>query len=75
MFSAGARRLRLSTVGMVQYVSPTLQLLLGVWFLGEPFQLQRLVGFGFIWLALAVVSANALGMGPWSARPGPTPPG
>ena len=74
MFSAGARRLPLSTIGMVQYLSPTLQLLLGICLFGEPFQLQRLVGFGLIWLALAVVSANALGLGPWSIRPMPRPP-
>ena len=74
MFSAGARRLPLSTIGMLQYLSPTLQLLLAVFVFGEPFDLQRLVGFVLIWLALALVSVSALGLGPWSTRPVPLPP-
>lgn len=60
LFSAGARRLPLATVGLVQYVSPTLQLALGVWVFGEPFDRERLIGFAFIWAALALVSAEAL---------------
>lgn len=60
LFAAGARRLPLATVGMVQYVSPTLQLLLGVWFFNEPFGGARVVGFVLIWAALALVSIDAL---------------
>jgi chloramphenicol-sensitive protein RarD len=60
LFAAGARRLPLALVGLVQYVSPTLQLLLGVWVFHEPFGSGRLVGFAFIWAALALVSADAL---------------
>jgi chloramphenicol-sensitive protein RarD len=60
LFAAGARRLPLSTVGMIQYLAPTLQLLLGVWVFHEPFDSRRLLGFGLIWSALLIVSADAL---------------
>jgi len=59
-FAAAARRLPLATLGLVQYLSPTIQLLLGVWVFHEPFSGGRLVGFAFIWAALALVSADAL---------------
>jgi chloramphenicol-sensitive protein RarD len=60
LFSFGARRIPLSTVGLIQYVGPTLQLLLGVAVFGEPFPVVRAVGFGFIWLALAVYAVDGL---------------
>ncbi len=62
LFAAAARRLPLATLGLVQYVSPTLQLLLGVWVFNEPFGGARLVGFALIWSGLALVSAQALGL-------------
>ncbi len=61
-FAAAARRLTLSTLGMVQYLGPTLQLIIGVWWLHEPFSSQRLIGFVLIWSGLALVSAQALGL-------------
>lgn len=63
-FAAAARRLPLATLGMVQYLSPTLQLLLGVWVFHEPFDSRRLLGFVLIWSALALVSADAFGLRP-----------
>ena len=60
LFAAAARRLPLATVGLVQYLSPSIQLLLGIWVFHEPFSAARLVGFGCIWAALALVSAEAL---------------
>lgn len=72
-FSAGARRLPLSTIGMLQYTGPTIQLMLGVWVFGEPFPLQRAIGFALIWLALAIFSVNALGLGLFSKRSPPCP--
>jgi chloramphenicol-sensitive protein RarD len=62
LFAAGARRLPLATLGLVQYVSPSLQLLLGVWVFHEPFSGARMVGFALIWSGLALVSAEALGL-------------
>jgi chloramphenicol-sensitive protein RarD len=64
MFAAGARRIPLATLGVVQYVSPSLQFLLGVFLFKEPMDATRLVAFGFIWGALAVYSAEGL----WQTR-------
>ena len=69
LFAAGARRLPLATLGLVQYISPTLQLMLGVWVFHEPFSSTRLVGFAFIWAGLALVSAQALGVRARAAGP------
>jgi chloramphenicol-sensitive protein RarD len=74
MFAAGARKLPLATLGMLQYIGPTLQLLLAVWVFHEPFSTQRLIGFAFIWAALLVMSAEGLGFTRrWSAKPAPAP--
>lgn len=59
-FAAALRRLTLSLMGVVQYAAPTTQFLLGVYLYGEPFDAHRLVGFGFIWLGLAVYTAEGL---------------
>jgi chloramphenicol-sensitive protein RarD len=63
-FANAARRLRLSTVGILQYVSPTLQFLLAVGVFGEPFALGELASFSLIWAALAVYTADALRRSP-----------
>jgi chloramphenicol-sensitive protein RarD len=63
-FAAAARRLKLATLGLVQYLGPTLQLVLGVWVFHEAFDLQRLLGFVLIWAALALYSGEAL----WRSR-------
>jgi len=73
LFAAGARRMTLATLGLVQYLAPTIQLLLGVWVFHEPFDSQRLIGFAFIWSALAIVSADALGLRRLRAAPVPPP--
>ena len=59
LFAAGARRIPLSVLGMLQYLGPTLQLVLGVWLFGEPFGGARLVGFVMIWSACALFSFEA----------------
>jgi chloramphenicol-sensitive protein RarD len=59
LFAAGARRLPLSTVGLLQYISPTIQLGLAVWVFGEAFDRARLAGFVLIWAALALVTADS----------------
>jgi chloramphenicol-sensitive protein RarD len=58
LFAAGARRIPLATLGILQYISPTLQFALGVWVFHEPFQMARLAGFGLIWAALGVYSVE-----------------
>ncbi|SDX82210.1 chloramphenicol-sensitive protein RarD [Collimonas sp. OK242] len=60
MFAAGARRLPLSLVGVLQYITPSLQLLLGVWLYKEQLDGARLLGFIVIWCALALYSAEGL---------------
>lgn len=63
-FAYGVRRIPLSVVGLLQYIAPTLQLLLGVWFFHEPFDTARAVGFGAIWLGLALYAGEGL----WRSR-------
>ena len=45
LFASGARRIPLSVLGLLQYISPTMQFLLGVWLFHEAFSAERLVGF------------------------------
>ena len=59
-FAAAVQRIPYSLVGRLQYISPTLQLLVGVLVLGEPFGRERAVGFAFIWIALALYAADGL---------------
>ncbi|API75764.1 EamA family transporter [Ralstonia pseudosolanacearum] len=58
LFGAGARRIPLSLLGLLQYVSPTLQLLLGVWLYNEPFGGPKVLGYALIWCGLVVYSAE-----------------
>lgn len=58
MFAAGVRLIPLTTLGILQFISPTIQFLLGVLVYGEPFNMQRLAGFSLVWLALIVFSAE-----------------
>ena len=59
-FAYGVRRIPLSVVGLLQYIAPTLQFLIGVFVFAEPFDRSRLVGFACIWLALAVFVVDGL---------------
>lgn len=56
LFAAGARRISLTTIGLLQFIAPILQFLCGVVVLGEPMPLERWIGFGIVWVALAVLS-------------------
>lgn len=60
LFAYGAQRVTLATLGIVQYLAPSLQLLLGVLLYQEPFTPERLVGFAFVWSALAVYSIEGI---------------
>ena len=64
LFAAGARRIPLATLGVIQYVSPSIQFLLGVFLFREPMDATRLVAFGCIWGALAIYSMEGL----WQTR-------
>lgn len=59
LFAFGARKLRYSTVGLLQYINPTVQFLLAVYVLGEEFNLHDLVTFGCIWAGLILYSQNS----------------
>jgi chloramphenicol-sensitive protein RarD len=61
LFAMGAARLKLSTIGLMQYVAPTGQLLLGVLVYGERFTTAHAIAFGCIWTALTLYSLDALG--------------
>lgn len=60
LFVVGAKRLRLATIGLLQYMVPTGQLMLGVLVYGETFTQAHAIAFGCIWVALALYSADAL---------------
>ena len=59
-FAASATRLPLSTLGLLQYLAPTLQFVLGVVYFGEQMSTGRWVGFGLVWLALMLMSGHGL---------------
>jgi len=60
LFSSAARMVPLSTLGIIQYVAPTLQFLIGVLVFHEPFPRARAVGFVLIWSALAIYATDSL---------------
>ena len=57
-FAAAVQRIPYSLVGLLQYISPTLQLLIGVLIMREPFDSDRAVGFSLIWIALAMYALD-----------------
>jgi chloramphenicol-sensitive protein RarD len=59
LFAAGARRISMSTLGLLQYLGPSIQFVLGLWLFKEPFSGARAVGFGLIWAALVVYTLEA----------------
>ena len=60
LFAAAARRVPLVTIGLLQFITPVLQLLCGVLQLGEHMSPQRWVGFGIVWVALVVLTLDML---------------
>ncbi len=64
LFAYGAQRLRLATMGLLQYIVPTIQFGLGIWVYHEPFSRERLTGFLFIWAGLALYTVDNL----WAQR-------
>lgn len=62
LFATGARRISMTTLGVLQYIGPTIQFGLGVWLFREPFDPVRLTGFGFIWAALAIYTLEGMGV-------------
>jgi chloramphenicol-sensitive protein RarD len=64
LFAYGARRVTLATLGLLQYLGPTIGFLIGVFLFKEPFDPQRGVGFALIWAGLLVYSSESL----WQLR-------
>jgi chloramphenicol-sensitive protein RarD len=64
LFSFGARRIPYSTIGLLQYIAPTMQFLLAILLFNEPFGGPRAVGFALIWTALAIYAVD----GVWRSR-------
>nr|WP_318152875.1 EamA family transporter RarD [Microbacterium helvum] len=60
LFAAGARRVSLTTIGLLQFAAPILQFLIGWLVLGEPMPLERWVGFGLVWVALIVLTVDSV---------------
>lgn len=58
LFAAGARRITMTSLGILQYIAPTMQFGLGVLVYQEPLTRARLVGFALIWLALALYTVD-----------------
>lgn len=54
LFAAAAKRISMSDLGMVQYLSPTMQFFLGLTLFGEAFNLQKFAGYAWVWLGIAV---------------------
>jgi chloramphenicol-sensitive protein RarD len=79
LFGVAAIRVRLTTIGLLQYLAPTLQFLIGVLVDGEPMPLSRLAGFALVWIALAISTHDAVrtaretrARAAWPARPVPS---
>lgn len=61
LFATAATRIPLSMLGLLQYLTPTMQLLCGVLLLGEDLPPERLIGFVLVWIALSVLASDAIG--------------
>jgi chloramphenicol-sensitive protein RarD len=59
-FGAAARRLPLSIMGLMQYIAPIMQFSFGVFIMGEPMPPERWWGFALVWVALILLSVDAL---------------
>lgn len=64
LFAMAARRITLTNLGLLQYIAPTMQFLLGIYVFNEAFGKEQLVGFALIWMALLIYSFEAI----WSSR-------
>ena len=60
LFAAAARRIPLVTVGLIQFVTPVLQLVVGVVVLGEHVSVRLWIGFGIVWVALVLLTVDSL---------------
>lgn len=66
MYSNAARSIPLTLLGILQYLAPTMQLMLGVLLFGEPFTFGQFIGYSIIWLALIIFTVE--GWTSWKKR-------
>lgn len=59
LFASATKRVPLSIIGLMQYIAPTLQFLIGVLLYAEPFGQAQLIGFGIVWIGLAIFSTES----------------
>jgi chloramphenicol-sensitive protein RarD len=59
-FAFASRNIRLSTLGMLQFIGPTMQFFIGWKIYGEPMTSMRLMSFGLIWIAIALYAVNGM---------------
>ena len=60
LFASAVRSVPLSVIGILQYIGPTIQFILGVFVFDEPFSRTQLVGFSIVWIALAIYAGDSL---------------
>lgn len=60
LFASGARRVPLTVIGLLQFVAPIIQFVIGVWVLHEPMTAERWVGFALVWVALVMLSVDSV---------------
>lgn len=60
LFASGARRVPLTVIGLLQFVAPIIQFVIGVWVLREPMTAERWVGFALVWVALVMLSVDSV---------------
>jgi chloramphenicol-sensitive protein RarD len=73
LFAAGARRINLTVIGMIQFITPVMQFIIGVAVLGEPMPTERWVGFIIVWIAIVVFVIDLLLAARRGRRTAPTP--
>ncbi len=59
MFASAAKQIPLTVVGLLQYIAPTLQFLIGVFVYKEPFDLAHFIGFAIVWVALVIFAVES----------------
>ena len=74
LFGAAAIRIPLATVGLLQYLAPVLQFLIGVLVYDEAMPLSRLAGFALVWVALVIFAVDAVRAAREGSRSTPSPP-
>jgi chloramphenicol-sensitive protein RarD len=60
LFASGAPKVPLTTIGILQYIAPTIQFLIGVFIYDEPFTTGKLIGFSIVWIALIIFTVEGL---------------